>query len=315
MKRLLLILFVIVFIGCGKDSIPKPTTTIDNTVKDSIIAPLPPSNKPDSVTIVPDTLATPPIIITPPGTALPETPAEQPAPGNTTIPPGQPAAPGETNPAPPVTPPITITFKAWFFGDSITEGYDGKSVNAKNWAALLSQALGWEGHNLGIGGSTLEKNVNGLTVAKNMYNRITEIPFKTEADKYLFFAYGMNDVGFNFFDLTPSQFAADYQYVLDAARDKGWQSRDIVIVNIYYCNQAALFKYSDPLGTASGRMALFNATIKNIAERNGMHFIDVNSYMISNGADLLVAGDGVHPNETGYAVIAHGIEEGIRGFQ
>lgn len=304
MKRLLFLLLLVVA-GCNKNAPIIPVTPIDKAVKDSVILPKPPPTSPDSTVIVIDTPVTnPPAppdsvpVITPPvepPVILPPTPVEPP-------------------PIPTTPPPVVPAPNAWFFGDSITEGYDGTSVNPKNWTALLSAAMGWEGHNLGIGGSTLEKNGNGISAAKNMYNRIAEIPAKQQTDKYLFFAYGINDVAYNFFDQTATQFEADYQYVLDAAQSKGWHASDIVIVNIYYCREELLFKYTDPKGTAGGRLALFNNTIKNLAERNSTHLIDVYAYMQANGLNALVAADGVHPNAYGYSVIARGMEAAVKSF-
>jgi lysophospholipase L1-like esterase len=313
MKLLLCFFIIVVFAGCGKDLAPKPLVPVDITFKDTTKSPTPPPPEPDSLLINPDTAVTTPVTPAPPVDPPPNNSTTPPAPPIETVP-VIPPAPVETVPVtPPSTPPI-INGKAYFFGDSITEGYDGKSVNAKNWAALLSQAMGWEGHNLGIGGSTLEKTSNGVSVAKNMYNRVSEIPQKGEGDKYLFFAYGINDAAYNFYDLTVTQFTVDYQFILDVARSKGWQGNDIVIINIYYCNAAALFRYSDPLGIAHGRLATFNAAINAIADTNGTHLIDIYSYMKENGADQIVSADGVHPSEAGYAVIARGIEKAIRGF-
>ncbi|MEO7212157.1 SGNH/GDSL hydrolase family protein [Mucilaginibacter sp.] len=211
--------------------------------------------------------------------------------------------------------PLRIPGKAYFFGDSITQGYDGQIVNPRNWVGLVAAFIGWDGYNFGVGGTTLEKNINGVSAPQSMVNRVGEIPVKGAADKYLFFAYGLNDVGFNTTDLTTTQFTADYQYVLGKALALGWQAKDIVLVNIYYCNEQLLLKETGPGGSATGRLAAFNNALSAIAEKNGTHFININTFMKSNGADYLLSNDGVHPNETGYAVIAHGIEEEIRGFQ
>jgi lysophospholipase L1-like esterase len=210
-------------------------------------------------------------------------------------------------------PPLHISGKAYFFGDSITEGYDGKIVNPRNWVGLVSAFTGWDGFNYGIGGTTLEKYVNGVSAAQSMVNRVGEIPTKTDNDKYLFFAYGVNDVYLNTADLNPTQFSADYQLVLDNAYSKGWLPKDIVLVNIYYLNEATLLQFTDPAGTATGRLAAFNTALKAVADKNTVHFIDIRTFMLNHGADYLL-GDGVHPNETGYAVIARGIEDALRVF-
>jgi lysophospholipase L1-like esterase len=210
--------------------------------------------------------------------------------------------------------PLHIPGKAYFFGDSITQGYDGQIVNPRNWVGLVAAFIGWDGYNFGIGGTTLEKNINGVLAPQSMVNRVDEIPVKSSTDKYLFFAYGVNDVYLNTTDLTPAQFSTDYQLVLDSAYSKGWLPKEIVLVNIYYLDEAKLLQFTDPAGTAIGRLAAFNAALKAVSEKNSVHFIDIRTFMLNNGADYLL-GDSIHPNETGYAVIAHGIEEEIRGFQ
>ncbi|OOQ61649.1 SGNH/GDSL hydrolase family protein [Mucilaginibacter pedocola] len=209
--------------------------------------------------------------------------------------------------------PIRIAGKAYFFGDSITEGYNGNIVTADNWVALLAASVGWEAVNLGIGGSTLEWKINGSPSLNSMYVRaVNEIPAKTDNDKYLFFAYGINDVGFNTPDLTAEQFTADYQFVLDKAYAQGWLAKDIVLVNIYYCNEQLVFGKGV---VTPGRLAAFNTALNTVAVKNGTRFIDINTFMKTNGAGYLLSADGVHPTNTGYAVIARGVQAALSTFQ
>jgi lysophospholipase L1-like esterase len=211
--------------------------------------------------------------------------------------------------------PVRIAGKAYFFGDSITQGYNGSGVVADNWVALVASFVGWDAANLGIGGTTMERFINGSPSLYSMYVRsVTEMPAKTAADKYIFLAYGINDVGYNTSDLTVTQFTSDYRFVLDKAFAQGWQPKDIVLVNIYYCNEPLLFRNTDA-STTGGRLAAFNTAIKAMADEKGTRFIDINTFMKTNGAGYLLSADGVHPNNTGFAVIARGVEEAIRGFQ
>jgi lysophospholipase L1-like esterase len=62
------------------------------------------------------------------------------------------------------------------------------------------------------------------------------------------------------------------------------------------------------------RQSTFNAVIQDIAVKNNTRFVDIYSFMKSYGADYLISSDGLHPNETGYAVIARGMIEAVRTF-
>jgi lysophospholipase L1-like esterase len=211
---------------------------------------------------------------------------------------------------------LNIKGNAYFFGDSITEGLTAGGVVDSNWVALVSKFTGLNGRNLGISGTTLEEKINGIPSLQSMYSRCTtEVPVKAANDKYLFFAYGMNDVGYNYSDLNANQFKSDYDYVLKDAFKKGWKSADIIILNIYYCNEAGFSIYNvDPVANRE-RQNLFNDAIKSIAVSNGTRFIDVYSFMQNNGGTALICPDGIHPNNDGYAVIARCVEEALRRFQ
>ncbi|MBK0379571.1 SGNH/GDSL hydrolase family protein [Mucilaginibacter segetis] len=212
--------------------------------------------------------------------------------------------------------PLTVPGKAYFFGDSITEGYSGNAVIADNWVNNVSKFVGWDFENLGISGTTMVKNVNGADDPLSMYNRaIAEIPEKTTGDKYLFFAYGMNDVGKNVFDVTTAQFIQDYQYVINNALAKNWNPSDIILLNIYYCKDQGFTLYNVEPPATHFRQITFNQAIKNIALKNEVHFIDIYSFMKDNGADYLISYDGIHPNKNGYAVIARGVIEALRSYK
>lgn len=212
--------------------------------------------------------------------------------------------------------PLKVTGNAYFFGDSITQGWNGSQVIVNNWVNLVAGFTGLTASNFGVGGTTLEMSSTYL-YQLSMYKRAsTDISVKTASDKYLFFAYGTNDVINVIPDFNVDQFAIQYQYVLNIAFAKGWKPQDIVLVNIYYMNAAS---YPTSVGltnqSATDRTNSFNDVIKNIALKNNTRLIDIRSYMETYGADYLICPDGIHPSDVGHAVIARGIEEALRGFQ
>lgn len=200
--------------------------------------------------------------------------------------------------------PLKISGNAYFFGDSITEGV--AIAGDKNWVYLVCKFTGLNGFNLGIGGSTLVGHSEGRLVASGMYNRVAEIPVKKESDKYLFFAYGVNDILIGAPDMTEENFVSDFEYVLSKARANGWKSKDIIILNTYYFKEGDLKK---------SRQIQFNEAIKKIATKNATRFIDIESFMYDHGRNALLSWDNLHPNEVGYAVIARCIEEALRSYQ
>jgi lysophospholipase L1-like esterase len=214
----------------------------------------------------------------------------------------------------------TLQSNVFYFGDSITSGVTSVNgtgtVTDKNWAALLSADMGWTCHNLGIPGTTMVKSVNGNIEANSMYSRAEkEIPQKRAKDKYLFFAYGINDVLKNYDDVSTAQFKEDYQYVLNVAFARGWKPQDIVLLNGYYCLISGYAIYNIAPFADRNRHMAFNSAIKTVADSNKTRFIDIYGYMQNNGGDTLLIFDGIHPTLTGYNVIAQGVKKVINSFQ
>lgn len=216
-------------------------------------------------------------------------------------------------------PPFAIQGSVYFFGDSITYGYTSGVYTTGNWVSLVSAFTGCNGKNLGIGGTTLERVVNNVNMPTAMYNRaVNEIPVKNADDKYLVFAYGVNDIGFNYSDTNPDQFSADYQYIINIAFSRGWPAKNIILVNAYYCNDKgyrSYLGYGVSQAADKQRTNLFNNAIANVAQSNGLHVIDIYTFMLQHGAEGLLSPDGLHPSEVGYSVIARGIEAQLRTYQ
>ncbi len=189
-----------------------------------------------------------------------------------------------------------------FFGDSITYGeYDGVFGG---WVDILKRyALQKynEGSNelilfnLGIGGETTEGLVKRIPYEMAARNAID--------GNIVFIGYGANDLaikdGVQMVDL--EKFKTN---IVTAIQEAKKYSNDIYLVSIL-----PFSKNVDGVVVASGKLRtnnevlIYNQTLKNIAAENSLHYIDFYS-AFSDGKEILLSADGVHPNEKGYGMMA-----------
>jgi len=211
--------------------------------------------------------------------------------------------------------------RAWFKGDSITEGSTGTiPYTVFNWVNLTCEAMGWTPYNLGATGTCMTSTTpldpdNGPNQYDDKANLHT---YDSANDVALFINYGVNDCGYNFANYTPALFQSQYEEVLEYANtNKGWPLNKIVIVGGYWVLSG------DPtygwqlytiygVGTPSTevRYATFRTAMQNAADNTGIFgFINVNSAM---GGDT--GPDGIHPEVSNYADIANEVISELSTF-
>ena len=168
-------------------------------------------------------------------------------------------------------------------GDSITYGF-GSSDNAHRWTTLYCVANGYTEINMGVSGRGMTR---GISPWHTVY--LTDTPTKTDDDRYLIFALGINDLS-----QPLNTFISYFTDSINEAIARGWDKRKIAIVNVYYntVNDQAL---SDT----------YNAGILSFANSQGIKHIDVWTAMVNGGGSTLLTNDNIHPNDTGYQVIAN----------
>ncbi|GAB0156536.1 SGNH/GDSL hydrolase family protein [Chryseobacterium sp. Alg-005] len=189
-----------------------------------------------------------------------------------------------------------------FFGDSITYGeYDGVFGG---WVDILKRYALQQFHegkdelilfNLGIGGETTE----GLI--KRMPH---ELSARNSADgNIVFIAYGANDLAAKDGEklVNPEQFKSN---ILTAVQHAKQFSQDIYLVSILPFSSKL-----DGVVSATGKVRIsddvlvYNQILKDTVIENSLTYIDFYSAFLED-KEILLSGDGVHPNEKGYGMMA-----------
>lgn len=189
-----------------------------------------------------------------------------------------------------------------FFGDSITYGeYDGVFGG---WVDILKRYALQQFHegkdelilfNLGIGGETTE----------GLIKRIPhELSARNAADgNIVFIAYGANDLAAKEGEklVKPEQFKSN---ILTAIQHAKQFSQDIYLVSILPFSSKL-----DGVVSATGKMRksndvlLYNQILQDIAIDNALTYVDFYTALLED-KEILLSGDGVHPNEKGYGMMA-----------
>lgn len=190
-----------------------------------------------------------------------------------------------------------------FFGDSITYGeYDGVFGG---WVDILKRYALQKFHegngdeliifNLGIGGETTEGLLKRMPV---------ELEARNSADGNLvFISYGANDLavkeGVQIVD--PEKFKSN---IIKAVQHAKQFSKDIYLISILPVSQKI-----DGVVVSTGKMrtneevVVYNQVLKDIAAGESLGYIDFYSAFLED-KEILLSGDGVHPNEKGYGMMA-----------
>ncbi|AQX85544.1 SGNH/GDSL hydrolase family protein [Elizabethkingia bruuniana] len=199
------------------------------------------------------------------------------------------------------------------FGDSITYGeYDGVSGG---WTDILKRYFHsrfinenieeLNVFNLGIGGETTNGLVNRFSI---------EADARTSPDQNLiFFAYGANDVamkeGKRMTDVI--KLRANLQEVVEKAKK--------ITPYLYIISILPVASAIDGITVPSGKQRSnqiieeYNQSLQEFAAQHEIVFIDLyHSFFVEK--DILLSGDGVHPNDKGYQFIAEHIKPFIERF-
>ncbi|MGC5743435.1 SGNH/GDSL hydrolase family protein [Chryseobacterium sp. NFX27] len=189
-----------------------------------------------------------------------------------------------------------------FFGDSITYGeYDGVFGG---WVDILKRYALQQFHegsnevilfNLGIGGETTEGLLKRMPY---------ELAARNSAEgNIVFIGYGANDLviknGGSM--VNPVQFRSNMMEAIQHAKQ---YTNDIYLVSILPVSREV-----DGVKTATGKLRtndnvlVYNRILKDLTVENALHYIDFYAAFLRD-KEILLSGDGVHPNEKGYGIMA-----------
>lgn len=191
-----------------------------------------------------------------------------------------------------------------FFGDSITYGeYDGVFGG---WVDILKRyALQKfnEGsseselilYNLGIGGETTEGLLKRLP---------HEMSARNAADRNIvFLGYGANDLAVK----DGVQMVNNEHFknnIVNAVQHAKQYAEEVYLVSILPLSDKV-----DGIAAASGKLRtntevlLYNQILKSIADKHSVRYIDFHTLFLPD-KEILLSGDGIHPNEKGYGLMA-----------
>ncbi|OPC53290.1 SGNH/GDSL hydrolase family protein [Elizabethkingia miricola] len=199
------------------------------------------------------------------------------------------------------------------FGDSITYGeYDGVSGG---WTDILKRYF----HSRFINENIEELNVFNLGIGGETTNGLVN-RFSTEADarrspdqNLIFFAYGANDVamkeGKRMTDVI--KLRANLQEVVEKAKK--------ITPYLYIISILPVASAIDGITVPSGKQRSnqiieeYNQSLQEFAAQHEIVFIDLYHSFFAE-KDILLSGDGVHPNDKGYQFIAEHIKPFIERF-
>jgi len=189
-----------------------------------------------------------------------------------------------------------------FFGDSITYGeYDGVFGG---WVDILKRYALQQFHegsnelilfNLGIGGETTEGLLKRMPY---------ELAARNSAEgNIVFIGYGANDLVIKNETpmVNPVQFRSNMMEAIQHAKQ---YTNDIYLVSILPVSRGI-----DGVKTAAGKLRtneevlVYNRILKDLTVENALHYIDFYAAFLRD-KEILLSGDGVHPNEKGYGIMA-----------
>lgn len=189
-----------------------------------------------------------------------------------------------------------------FFGDSITYGeYDGVFggwVDIVKRYALQKYNEGSNDlilFNLGIGGETTEGLIKRISHEMEARN--------SSEGNVVFISYGANDLAIKegVAMVSPERFTTN---ILTAVQKAKQYAEDIYLISIL-----PVAEKIDGVTVASGKLRStaailkYNQILKETAHENNITYLDFYSGFVDD-KEVLLSGDGVHPNEKGYGIMA-----------
>lgn len=198
--------------------------------------------------------------------------------------------------------------KAYFHGDSIMEGYNS-SPSTNRWTTLFCAAFGATEINFAVSG----KNMQGATTcnAAGTFSKTEIVSYNAATDGGSLIGLSTNDILQNNGVSTVADYKIKYLDVLDyAINTRGWPPWKITIFTPYFVFNLAA--YVGTCGSSAADQARVDAYVqatKEVAAAMGVNLVDTYQFTSTSAAyKTSIAGDNLHPNNAGYALLASYIE-------
>ncbi|BFM25226.1 SGNH/GDSL hydrolase family protein [Microbacterium sp. che218] len=186
-----------------------------------------------------------------------------------------------------------------FYGDSYTRGTGASSSNER-WSTIISVDRGWQEINHS------ENGLGFVNLRARLRNGLDDVPALVIADHpdIVFVTMGLND---NFsYDERADEIHATIDSDLQRLRNGLPAARIVVVEPFWYT------------ADRPASLDVISGWIENAAARIGADHIDGASRWLdghyADDADSWMAGDGLHPNDTGYAHMAEQMDAALRAL-
>lgn len=184
------------------------------------------------------------------------------------------------------------THSAYFYGTSITEGYNSTNHSTDDFVARYGDFTNTNVVNFGQSSTTLvELSAGDSSFQDRLYSVLS-----FSNDK-IFLEYGTNDV---FFSVPIDTFVVVYKRMIDSLHlDRGFPLDSIVLITP---------TYRGTVGSINAAVQeVWADSVVSVAKAKGTAYVDMFHYMENNGSVNLLSSDSVHPNDLGHEVIAQGL--------
>lgn len=186
-----------------------------------------------------------------------------------------------------------------FYGDSYTRG-TGASSSEKRWSTIVSTARGWQ---------EINRSENGLGFVNrrsSMLGGLDDIPALVIDDQpdIVFVTMGLNDA-FSY-DHAADRIRATIDSDLQRLREGLPAARIVVVEPFWYTAERP------------ASVDVIAGWVEDAADRIGADHVEGASHWLdghhADSPDSWMAGDGLHPDDTGYAVMAERMDAALRAL-
>lgn len=194
------------------------------------------------------------------------------------------------------------------FGDSIVSG-TAATVESNRFINIIANTNGWALTNAGIASTVLQNTVqNTVSTIGGAVDNNGRDTYAARVVSYnpdvVIILYGLNDLRLNDVAFSEANFQNDLEEIIDGIVAAGVSAQNIVIGSPPYIPNASYALFAPYNGGSAIKHAQYVTASAAVASTKGTKYIDVYQWMVDNGGDALISGDGVHPNDAGHAQIA-----------
>ncbi len=209
-----------------------------------------------------------------------------------------------------------------FLGDSITQGA-GASCVENNYVSLVGKMLGCEARNYGVGGARIARQVKLMDWEMPNQDYVTRCDRMDDDADMVFVFGGTNDYGHGDAELGDIDGMDEYTFcgalnsLLAKLSARYGKEKLHFILPLHRYDEDNVYGEGNK-EKAGAPLSTYVALIKEILQKHGIPTLSFDAEFpmpaTNDGTDGLTV-DGLHPNDTGYRILAEKICEYIRSIE